>query len=147
MVDALKRAAKLLGPDGAIVDLRPASHCLHELSIVQGRRRQIIGRYHHELNSGFRAADKALRQACMEGFRWQAHLQRSYRLRFSNLRELGQYVRTHVKGQLAPESRAVLRIEWSRRGRGNWLELRELFQVNILRPWPPSRKPLLRGER
>lgn len=139
MVDALRRAAKLLRPDGAIVDLRPGTRCLHELSIVRRGRRRVIGRYHHQPNSGFRAADEALSQARQDGFRWEVHLQRSYRLRFSSLRELRQYVRTHIKGQLAQEGRITLRNEWSRRQRGTWLELRERFQVNVLHPRASSK--------
>lgn len=119
--------------NGEILDLRPATRCLHELSIVRGTERRIIGRYEHAPNSEFIAADTALSEAEKEGLRQIAHVQRSYRMRFANLAELRPYVRAHVKGRLSARSEKLLTEQWSNRQRGTWLELRERFQVNLLR--------------
>jgi hypothetical protein len=133
MVDALERARSRLGAGGSIVDLRPATRCLHEVWIVSGSRRYRVGRYVHPPNSAFVAADDAVRLMSRRGLRRVARLTRSYRLGFASLRELQRYARAQTNGRLVPRDAKELRRRWSRRAAGDRLEMLERFQVTVLR--------------
>ena len=135
MVDALSRATKVLTRGGAFVDLRPGTKCLHEVVFVTGSKLRVVARLEHPPSASFQAADAALVEARKRGFRIVGRARRYYRLPFEDLRDLVRYVNANVLERgLRPKVARAVRSQWRRRHTGTRLEMRERFQVNVLRP-------------
>lgn len=136
MVDALRKVSRLLRRGGAIVDLRPTTRCAHLVSLVAGRRRISLGRFAHETNASFRAADRAVRAVVgARVLRARGSGRRAYQLPFANLRELRGYARDQIHGNpLAPGGWPRLAAAWRARPAGARLELTERFRFAVLEP-------------
>jgi len=134
MVDALRRAWRVLRKRGLVVDLQPAADYTPRLAVAAGRDRKELGAITRTPDEGVVAAHHARRAAIAEGrFSLLVSTHGTHRTRYRALSDLRWLLRQTENWRIDPPLRQRLAATWARRPKDAQIEIRRSFSLVVLR--------------
>ena len=132
MVDALRDAAAVLRPGGAVVELRPAVSYGPTLWLRRGARRVRVGRMTRRADPDIRSAEEATRTVLRDrSFALVVRMRRTWPSCYPDVAALDRMVKANPGWSFPRALRHRLAALWRE---GDTLELGRVLSLVILRP-------------